>query len=135
MALASHCGSCDHGCSDQCSRREIELGHRVSLLDESQRCAALHQRCEPVSTDKRQILLTPLQRRVRWEPTRSTPWRKGRDDRSLSIKALSEDGRARRRLPMVGRPRSIEPSPVLRGHIFRQDTCGYEIRPDLSLVV
>jgi hypothetical protein len=32
MALASHRGSCKHGCGDQCSRQKFELGHSISPL-------------------------------------------------------------------------------------------------------
>ena len=32
MALASHSGSCKHGCGDQCSRQKFELGHSISPL-------------------------------------------------------------------------------------------------------
>jgi hypothetical protein len=30
MALASHSGSCEHRCSDQCSRQNFEIGHSIS---------------------------------------------------------------------------------------------------------
>jgi hypothetical protein len=30
MALASHGGSCDHGCGDHCSRNKFKLGHSIS---------------------------------------------------------------------------------------------------------
>lgn len=33
MALASHGGSCEHGCSDQSSRQKFKLGHSISPQD------------------------------------------------------------------------------------------------------
>src|ERR1700746_529378 len=30
MALASHGGSCEHGCGDHCSRNKFTLGHSIS---------------------------------------------------------------------------------------------------------
>ena len=33
MALASHSGSCKHGCGDQCRRQKVGLGHSSSPLD------------------------------------------------------------------------------------------------------
>jgi hypothetical protein len=32
MALASHSGSCEHGCGDQCSRQKFKLSHQISPL-------------------------------------------------------------------------------------------------------
>jgi hypothetical protein len=41
LALASHSGSCEHGCGDQCSRQKFKLGHLISPLDvKSQQCVA-----------------------------------------------------------------------------------------------
>ena len=33
LALASHSGSCEHGCRDQCSRQKFKLGHLISPWD------------------------------------------------------------------------------------------------------
>jgi hypothetical protein len=33
VALASHSGSCEQGCGDQCSRQKFKLGHLISPLD------------------------------------------------------------------------------------------------------
>jgi hypothetical protein len=32
MVLASHSGSCEHGCGDQCSRQKFKLSHSVFPL-------------------------------------------------------------------------------------------------------
>src|SRR4029077_20125287 len=32
MARASHSGSCEHGCGDQCSRQKFKLSHLISPL-------------------------------------------------------------------------------------------------------
>jgi hypothetical protein len=34
MARASHSGSCEHGCGDQCSRQKFKLSHLISPLHE-----------------------------------------------------------------------------------------------------
>src|ERR1700694_2724689 len=42
MAPASHSGSCEHGCGDQCSRQKFKLSHLISPLHmKSQRRVAL----------------------------------------------------------------------------------------------
>ena len=33
LALASHSGSCKHGCGDQCSRQKFDLSHSISPLN------------------------------------------------------------------------------------------------------
>jgi hypothetical protein len=33
MALASHSGSCEHGCNDPCSRQKFKLGHSAFPFD------------------------------------------------------------------------------------------------------
>jgi hypothetical protein len=40
MALASHSGSCEHSCGDQCSRQKFKLRHSMLPFDMSQQLLA-----------------------------------------------------------------------------------------------
>src|SRR5712671_2671678 len=63
MALASHGGSCERGCGDQCSRQKFKTGHSISPLDmkSQQRVASLWKwsRARPIKVTITHLVSTP----------------------------------------------------------------------------
>jgi len=65
MALASHGGSCEHGCGDHGSRQKCRLGHSISPLDMKSRQCWLPYGSGAATDRSKEHLLTSFQRRVR----------------------------------------------------------------------